>query len=77
MRRLIHNLTHQHRLAGKSGVGEFLTCGGWLSSTVNVMFRPDLSEADWHEVPDIVTVRRMMAADSAEAALAVLRASQE
>lgn len=77
MRRLIHNLTHQHRLSQKDGLGEFLTCGLRISRMVHVMFRPDTTNAEWHEVKDIITMRRMMMADNAATALAVLRASEE
>lgn len=77
MMRLIHNLTHSHMLGQKDGVGEFLSCGWRFLPSVHVMYRPDLPGADWHEVADIDTMRKVMSADDAHAAMAVLRASEE
>ncbi len=75
--RLIHNLTHQHMMGTKDGVGEFISCGWRFSPYVHVMYRPDLPGADWHEVADTDTMRRMMSAGDAHAAMAELRASEE
>jgi hypothetical protein len=76
MIRLIHNLTHHHTFGNKDGVGEFLSCGWRFFPNVHVLYRPDLADAGWHEVADIDTMRRMLAADDALAAMAMLRASQ-
>jgi hypothetical protein len=71
--RLIHNLTHQHAWAVKPGVGEIVACGWRLPWTgMHVMFRPDLTGADWHPV-DNGALKALIESETAEQAMAVMR----
>lgn len=76
----LHGITHRHVFASKEGIGEFCICAWRLPrSGCHVLFRPDLSGAGWHPLPEdrdedgLRVVVRMLSAGSAEEAMAMLR----
>jgi hypothetical protein len=78
--RWAHELTHQHAVVEKEGVGQFrLCCRKWDTGNVDIRFRPDYDEARWHWVPPLpdgqVTMNAMLGTESAFEAMAVLRAA--
>ncbi len=81
IRSLTHSLFHKHVTAEKDGLGRFYICEGrapWAKA--HVSFVPDLAGAGGHCVPATgedengdTLLLRMIAAGSAEEAMAMLR----